>query len=98
MDASHINEKELAPLVSVGYESPTLDYKGPASWTAWTNRDKVELVRDITGMANGDVPGYLIVGVSQQPSGQFALCFRYVGYAVGGMARVGCQARGKAVR
>ena len=50
-------DQVLEPIIRAGYEDAAVDYKGPGSWRDWSKQAKVELVRDIAAMANGDVPG-----------------------------------------
>jgi len=57
-------DEDLTPIVRYGYERPDLDYKGPGNWNSWSERDKAELVRDMMALANSEVPGYVVIGAT----------------------------------
>lgn len=57
-------EEDLAPVVTYGSERPDLDYKGPVNWDEWRDRDKANLVRDMIALANAEVPGYIVIGAT----------------------------------
>lgn len=57
-------EEELIPIVKHGRERPDLDYKGPVNWDEWPDRNKAELVRDMMALANSEVPGYIVIGAT----------------------------------
>lgn len=57
-------DEELAPIVRYGHERPDLDYKGPVNWDEWPDRNKAELVRDMMALANSEVPGYIVIGAT----------------------------------
>lgn len=59
-------EEELIPIVKCGHERLDLDYKAPVNWDEWPNRNKVELVRDMMGLANSEVPGYIVIGATDE--------------------------------
>jgi hypothetical protein len=47
-----------------GYESKTLDYKGPCKWEESDKKACCEIVKDILAMSNSG-GGYLVIGVSE---------------------------------
>jgi predicted HTH transcriptional regulator len=57
-------EEELVPIVKYGHERPDLDYKASVSWDELPKRNKAELIRDMIALANSDVPGYIVIGAS----------------------------------
>ena len=61
-----MSDEELIPIVYWGYETPQIDYKKPGNWREWSRATKAELVRDIMGLANADVPGYIIIGATTE--------------------------------
>jgi predicted HTH transcriptional regulator len=64
MAYDRFGDEELTPFVKYGIERPDLDYKGPISWTACSKYSKAELVRDIMALANSDIPGYIVIGAT----------------------------------
>jgi len=64
MTYDRFGDEELIPIVKYGHERPDLDYKGPINWNEWSNRGKADLVRDMMALANSDIPGYIIIGVT----------------------------------
>ena len=64
MAESRLQDVDLAPIVRIGREGIDLDYKGPGNWDEWSTLEKAELLRDMIGMANGDGPGYIVLGAS----------------------------------
>lgn len=68
-----VTDDDLAPIVRTGHETPYLDYKAAGDWRAWNRADKAELVRDMMALANSDMPGYVVIGVSELPDKTF--CF-----------------------
>lgn len=64
MTYPRFGDEELIPIVKYGHERPDLDYKGPVNWQEWPNRDKAELIRDMMGLANSEVPGYIVIGAT----------------------------------
>jgi len=63
---SRFGDEELIPIVKFGHERPDLDYKGPVNWDKWPDHDKAGLVRDMMGLANSGVPGYIVIGASDE--------------------------------
>ncbi len=63
----------LQQLITRGYESADLDYKGPGGWSTWGNTERAEFVRDLAGFANGNKPGWLIIGVAESERTGFTL-------------------------
>lgn len=61
---SRFGDEELVPIVKFGHERPDLDYKGPVNWDEWPDVDKADLVRDMMGLANSEVPGYIVIGAT----------------------------------
>lgn len=59
-------DEELIPIVKFGHERPDLDYKGSVNWDEWPNRDKADLVRDMMALANSEVPGYIVIGATDE--------------------------------
>ena len=41
-----------------------MDYKRPVNWDEWRDRDKANLVRDMIVLANAEVPGYIVIGAT----------------------------------
>ena len=64
MDTHRLSDEELASIIYLGHERPDLDYKGPGNWGEWSNEQKAELVRDMMGLGNSDVPGYIVIGAT----------------------------------
>ena len=64
MDDAKFGEDELVPIVRLGRERPDLDYKGPGDWGDWSRAQKAELLRDMIAFANGDTPGYVVIGAT----------------------------------
>jgi predicted HTH transcriptional regulator len=59
-------DEEIIPIVKYGHERPDLDYKGSINWDEWPNSDKADLVRDMIALANSEVPGYIVIGASDE--------------------------------
>ena len=66
MDAHKLSDEELVQIVKWGQERPDLDYKQPSDWKQWSKEAKAELVRDMMALANSDIPGYLVIGVTDE--------------------------------
>lgn len=66
MAYDRFGDEELTPIVKFGHERPDLDYKGPINWNEWANREKADLVRDMTALANSDIPGYIVIGATDE--------------------------------
>jgi len=66
MAYDRFGDEELTPFVKYGIERPDLDYKGPISWRVCSKYGKAELVRDMMALANSDIPGYIIIGATDE--------------------------------
>jgi predicted HTH transcriptional regulator len=66
MTYDSFGDEEIIPIVKYGKERPDLDYKGPVNWNNWARREKAELVRDVMALANSDIPGYIIIGATDE--------------------------------
>ena len=66
MTYATFGDEELVPIVKHGREEPYLDYKGPANWNEWPTPNKAELVRDMMALANSDIPGYIVIGATDE--------------------------------
>ena len=66
MSYAKFGDEELIPIVKYGKERPDLDYKGPINWNEWPKREKAELARDMMALANSDIPGYIIIGATDE--------------------------------
>lgn len=64
MEAHKLSDEQLASIVKWGHERPDLDYKEPGNWRAWSRANKAELVRDMMALGNLDVPGYIVIGAT----------------------------------
>ena len=71
MDVPSPPSLEIESLIRRGHESPDVDYKGPGNWRTWKRAEKVELARDMMAMGNSDRPGWIILGISEGPGGQW---------------------------
>jgi hypothetical protein len=60
------SDEDLTPIVKYGHERPDLDYKMPVNWDEWPNSDKASLIRDMMALANSDVPGYIVIGATDE--------------------------------
>lgn len=60
--------RELLSILTRGYESKDLDYKGPCAWDETNKKSCCELAKDILGMAN-TLGGFLVIGVSDESHG-----------------------------
>lgn len=65
--------QEIEQIIMRGYESKTLDYKGPCKWSEGDKKACCELVKDILAMGNTG-GGYLVIGVAESQGG-----FDYIG-------------------
>ncbi len=64
MTNARFGDEELTPIVKYGHERPDLDYKMSVNWDEWPNADKASLIRDMMALANSDVPGYIVIGAT----------------------------------